>query len=171
MILEALSCVTREMNDYFKHVLELNEDKVILSAIMNQDGTIAIQGENKVVITLINIQREAFISSTPVFGGPKATVTQPISINLHIMVSAYCTAANYAESLRYISRVISFFQQKNPFTAANTPGLDPSIEKLQFEMVNPDAETLNSIWATLGAKYMPSLLYKMRMLNYPGKMS
>ncbi len=165
MIVEALSCVTREMNDYFKNKLNLSEDKVILSAIMNQDGTIAIQGENKVVITLINIEREHSINNN-VLIDPKGTLTAPVYINLEIMVSAYFTAANYAESLHFISWVISFFQQKYLFTHSNTPGLDPSIEKLLFEIVNTNPEMLNITWATLGAKYMPSLIYKMRMLTY-----
>jgi len=52
------------------------------------------------------------------------------------------------------------------FTPSNTPSLDPKIEKLSVEMVNLSTEKLNNLWATLGAKYIPSVLYKLRMLSF-----
>ena len=33
-------------------------------------------------------------------------------------------------------------------------------------MVNMSTEKLNNLWATLGAKYIPSVLYKLRMLTF-----
>ena len=55
MIYEALSCLVDEINEHFRIRLKVSEDKVSLSAIVNQDGTIAIQGENKVFITTVYI--------------------------------------------------------------------------------------------------------------------
>jgi hypothetical protein len=68
--------------------------------------------------------------------------------------------------LRFISFIIAFFQQKSAFTRADTPGLDPEIDKLIFEMASISPEQLNNIWGCLGAKYMPSVVYKVRMLTY-----
>jgi hypothetical protein len=51
-------------------------------------------------------------------------------------------------------------------TSANTPSLDKRIDKLMFEMESLGTERLNNVWATLGAKYMPSVIYKMRMLTF-----
>lgn len=168
MIFEALSCLADEMNVHFRNKLNLNEEKVVLSAIMNQDGTIAIQGENKVVITLVNIEKEPVIANRLPLGRSQENSSQPVSINLYVLFSCYFSGGNYAEALRFISFVISFLQEKNVFTSANTPKLDSAIEKLSFEMESPGAEKLNNIWATLGAKYMPSVLYKMRMLSFDG---
>ncbi len=168
MIFEALSCLADEMNVYFRNKLNLNEEKVVLSAIMNQDGTIAIQGENKVVITLVNIEKEPVVSNRLPLGRSQENAPQPVSINLYILFSCYFSGSNYAEALRFIAFVISFLQEKNVFTSANTPKLYSAIEKISFEMESPGAEKLNNIWATLGAKYMPSVLYKMRMLSFDG---
>ncbi len=33
-------------------------------------------------------------------------------------------------------------------------------------MESVGTERLNNVWATLGAKYMPSVIYKMRMLTF-----
>ncbi len=40
------------------------------------------------------------------------------------------------------------------------------IEKLVFEMASITPEQLNNIWGSLGAKYMPSVVYKVRMLTF-----
>jgi len=50
--------------------------------------------------------------------------------------------------------------------ARNTPRLDPGVEKLTFEMESLSSEKLNNVWSTLGAKYMPSVVYKIRMLTF-----
>lgn len=171
MIYESLSCVTKEMNEYLRALLKVSEDKVIISGIVNQDGTVAIPGENKVVCTLLNIEKESFaksIAQPASVNKVSSAATSAVSINLIILFAAYFGSNNYAEALRFISFVISFFQQKNAFTRQNAPALDDAIEKLVFEMENISADRLNNLWATIGAKYMPSVVYKMRMITFAG---
>ncbi|TDO25669.1 DUF4255 domain-containing protein [Sediminibacterium goheungense] len=168
MIYESLNCVAEELNEYFRSKLRISEDKVVLSGIVNQDGTIAIQGENKVLITLINTEKEPSVKSNASAGGARtfANTSSAMSVNLYVLFSSYFTGANYPEALRFLSFVIAFLQEKNVFSLANTPRLDPSIEKLTFEMESLSSEKLNNVWATLGAKYMPSVVYKIRMLTF-----
>lgn len=168
MIYETLVCITEEINNNFKRKLQINEDKVILSGIVNQDGSIAIQGENRMIVTLVNVEKETAAQSAT--GGKAGAVlagtAPPVSVNLYVLFAAYFSSNNYAEALRFLSFTIAFFQSKNVFTPMNTPALDPNISKLAFEMESPGADRLNNIWTTLGAKYMPSVLYKVRMLTF-----
>ena len=168
MIYEALSCLVDEINEHFRIRLKVSEDKVSLSAIVNQDGTIAIQGENKILLTLTNIEKETVGRNNSAFSGsPLSNNKSPIlTVNLYILFSAYFSNGNYPESLRFISFIIAFFQQKSVFNHINTPRLDPEIDKLIFEMASISPEQLNNIWGSLGAKYMPSVIYKVRMLTY-----
>lgn len=168
MIYEALSCLAEEINEFFRIRLKISEEKVTLSAIVNQDGTIAIQGENKVLITLINIEKETIGKSNSGIGGSAVLINKSsaLTINLYVMFSAYFTNGNYPEALRFISFIIAFFQQNSVFTRVNTPRMDKEIEKLVFEMASISPEQLNNIWGSLGAKYMPSVIYKVRMLTY-----
>lgn len=168
MIYEALSCLVDEINEHFRIRLKVSEDKVILSAIVNQDGSIAIQGENKILLTLINIEKETVgrnnsSLSVASIGINKSPV---LTVNLHVLFSAYFSNGNYPESLRFISFIIAFFQQKSAFNRVNTPRLDSEIDKLIFEMASISPEQLNNVWGCLGAKYMPSVIYKIRMLTY-----
>ena len=168
MIYDALLCITEEINEYFSAKLKINEDKVLLSGIINQDGSIAASGENKILLTLINIERENIGKSNAVREGVKSGVHAPpaMNINLYVLFSAYFGGSNYPEALRFLSFIISYLQNKNVFTKSNTPKMGDNIEKLIFEMENLSTERLNNVWATLGAKYMPSVYYKVRMLVF-----
>ncbi len=167
MIYEALSCVTEDINNNLKRKLQINEDKVILSGIVNQDGSVAIQGENKMLVTLVNVEKETARTSVSNTGaGMYNTSSAAVSVNLYVLFSAYFSSNNYAQALRFLSYTVAFFQSKNTFTAQNTPALDAGISKLAFELESPGADRLNNMWATLGAKYMPSVLYKVRMLTF-----
>jgi len=168
MIYESLSCLTDEINQYFRNKLKTAEDTVVLSGIVDQDGSVAIQGENKIVVTLVNIEKEVVGASNGgrISGGTLANQSPTLNINLYVLFSAYFKAGNYSEALRFLSFVIAYFQYKNVFTRANTPKLDAGIDKLIFEMASIPPEQLNNIWGALGAKYMPSVIYKMRMLTF-----
>jgi len=168
MIYESLSCLTDEMNQYFRNKLKTADEMVVLSGIVNQDGTVAIQGENKIVVTLVNVEKEILGSSNGgrVGGGSLANQSPTLNINLYVLFAAYFKTGNYSEALRFLSFVIAYFQYKNVFTRANTPKLDNGIDKLIFELASIAPEQLNNIWGALGAKYMPSVIYKMRMLTF-----
>lgn len=161
MIYESLTCLASEMNDYLKLKLSATEDKIVLSGLVNPDGTMAVQGENKVLLTLVNLEKES-VTRKPTL--PNKAVD--VNINLYVLFSAYFGSTNYAEALRFLSFVVGYLQQKNVFTRTNTPRLDKGIHKLIVEMETLTSERLNNLWGTLGAKYIPSVLYKVRMLTF-----
>lgn len=160
MIYSVLSTIGDKLNFYLKNRFALGEDKVILSNIVNQDGSLAITESDKVVVTLVNIQEETLTSRMNNMEGMR-----PINLNLYIMFSAYFIDKNYPEALKFLSAVISFFQANCVFNHSNTPDLDPNVEKLTFEIVNQDLQNQSHLWGTLGGKYLPSILYKVRMVT------
>lgn len=167
MIYACLNCLAEEMNAFFKSKLKIHDDRVIVSAIVNQNGSIAVRGENKVLITLVNIVRDTNLKRESLTGSGLSTNTpRPICIQLYLMISCYFSDTNYAEALRFLSFVIGFLQEKNVFDHINTPGMDKDLEKLIFEMESIETARLSNIWSALGAKYMPSVLYKVRMIIY-----
>jgi hypothetical protein len=66
--------------------------------------------------------------------------------------------------------VIEFFQGKSVFDKFNTPGLSANIDRLIFEFVNQDIQEMNNMWSLIGAKYLPSVVYKVRMLTFSQSM-
>ncbi|PAM94693.1 hypothetical protein B4N84_12015 [Flavobacterium sp. IR1] len=167
MIYEALTCLAEELNDFFKLKLSINEEKIVVSGLINADGSVAVPGENKIVITLVNLEKETLQQL------PSRTITNsfgnqntPLQVNIYVLFSAYFSSTNYAESLRFISFILAYFQGKNVFTKSNTPNMDPKLEKLSIEIVDMSMDALSNLWSLLGAKYMPSVLYKIRMLHF-----
>jgi hypothetical protein len=50
------------------------------------------------------------------------------------------------------------------FDHQNTPELDSRIDKLMLDIENLGISDLSNLWGILGGKYMPSVLYRMRMV-------
>ena len=98
------------------------------------------------------------------------TVPEEIRFNVFLLFAAHYPHAsgshNYNDGLRALSGVISFFQANNFFDHKNTPTLPPNIEKLVVEHYSLTLEQQNHLWGAIGAKYLPSVLYKVRLNVY-----
>jgi hypothetical protein len=166
MIYEALSTVVAEMNEQVGGKLGLFEERVLLSSLVNLDGSIPPGIENKVVATLVSVQQEGLLGShVPTsFSSQVAYNKQPMKLNLYVMFTACFEEGNYEEALKFLSYVMSFFQQKNLFTPQNS-NLDDRVRQLNFEIAKLSFMEMSNIWAYLGAKYAPSVVYLVRYIT------
>lgn len=169
MIDEALHIVSEQLNQFLKLRYDLTENMVTLSYIINQDGSVATEDLNKIIFSLVDISEETFAGNGTQYRQSNSGqfVAQPnLHLNLQVAFMAYFNPNNYKEALKYISAVIQFFHSKNTFTIQNTPALaEKNVEKLHFEILHLDSNAKNNLWATVGAKYMPSIIYKVRMIT------
>ena len=169
MIQQVLPIIIDELNDYLKSEFNAIEDKAILSSLIDHDGSVAVESGNKIIATLIYIDRDTTSKATAMNqlnGNNYLEFAPPISINLTIMFSAMFNKNLYLQALKYIAGVIYFFQNKPLFTAQNTPKLGKSTDRLYFDLVSISPQELMNIYSMLGAKYMPSVVYKMKMLTF-----
>lgn len=145
-----------------------SEPHVVLSSPSNQDGTVPPQIENKLIVTLVNIEREAAATISAMqlrpHNGEYVRVNPPLNLNLYVLVSAYF-GNNYGESLKFLSSAMGFFQGKPVYSREDTPDFPPGLERLSLEMVNLSLQDLNNLWGNLGGKYLPSVVFKARMLS------
>ena len=65
-----------------------------------------------------------------------------------------------------LSYIIKFFQSHRLFDRDNSPTLSSEIEKLTIELVNLPFTEQREVWAALGMSYMPSVIYKVRMVVF-----
>jgi hypothetical protein len=169
MIHNLLPIVCSELNSYFKSKHSTAEDRVVLSNLINQDGTVAMEGGNMVVCSLVNLEEETTLKSTAglsATGGSYASISPNIYVNLTVIFSSFFSGKNYVEALKFLSSTIYFFQSKPVFNSNNTPGLSGNINKACFDLTTLSYHDLNSIFQMLGAKYMPSAVYRVRMLTF-----
>ena len=169
MIDTAISHIAKDVNQHLMRSFELNEDVVVVSNILEQDGSVATHVNNKIVVSLVNIEKETVTLSQPRVAnvsGMRATVSNtPIHVNLYLMFASYFSGSNYQEGLKFISNTINYLQGKNVFDQNNTPGLDKNISKLVMDIHNLDMNDLSNLWGILSGKYLPSILYKVRMVT------
>lgn len=168
-----LELVRQKLNESFKNADPRgNEDWVILSDIADHEGRAHEEAKNKIVMLLANIQHETVVSTySPTVqsnANRYSVVTPPLYIDLFVLFLANFYDRNYPDGLGMISRTISFFQQNPWFTHQNLPGLDPIIDKLTFEITNLDLVDLSYLMGMIGAKYLPSVYYKVRMIPFKG---
>lgn len=180
MIHTALDFLTQELNTF----LELKngmpgEEKVVLTNVAKENGDWAIP-KDKLGLSLINIeeeriqkdQRTSFIDEN----GMAQHYNPDVRLNLYILVTANSVSGeatdpglDYIEGLKQLSYVISFFQSKYVFTNDNSPlmaSIDPNLKKLIVELYSYSFEQLYNFWTVVGAKYLPSVLYRVRLLTF-----
>jgi len=167
MIHLAVEHIVNELNSYFS--VKISESsKVVQNALIKMDG--AVQGgiDDKIVATLVNIEEERIARDPEIYkkqmDGSIQIIKPEVKLNLYLLFTAYFPL-DYSEALKMLSLVIGFFQKKNTFNTSNSPGLDPRIKDMNLELFTLSFEQQNHLWGSIGAKYTPSVLYKMRLIS------
>lgn len=149
---------------------------IVLSNVADEDGKWAIPS-NKIGMSIINIEEERVVKDQ-VFehrniNGDYERYNPELKLNLYVLFCANFVnsgeSTKYGEGLKQLSNVISFFQGKNVFTPDNTPEMDPSLQKLVVDIYSYSFEQQYNFWSILGAKYLPSILYKVRLVTIQEK--
>lgn len=170
MIDLAVSHIANQLNQFLRTSFQLTEDIVVISNITEQDGTVGTHAENKLLLFLVNIEKDTTAKQQS--GGNRGDVEgsnlgfPPVYLNLYLMFAGNFSGSNYLEALKFISNTISFFQRRPVFDHQVTPDLDPQIERLTMQIENLDVRDLSNLWGVLSGKYLPSILYKVRMIAF-----
>lgn len=170
MINAAVSHLANQLNQFLKQTYALTEDIVLMSGLVGADGQAAPNTNNKLVIFLTNLEKDTipYRQQMPGEAGATRTVisSAPLYLNMYVMIAANFSGGNYSEALKLISGAVSFFQRFPVFDHQVTPEMDRRIEKLVLDIENLKIHELSNMWTLLGGKYLPSVLYKVRMVAF-----
>lgn len=170
MIDRAMGFVVETLNGFLEDRHISDEAIAELSGLTTMEGDPPKNINNKIVVTVVNIEREsAAITSQPMplrqtGEGGYVRTPQDLALNIYVMVSASFDD-RYRDGLRVLSAALGFFQSNPVITPASHPNLPQGIQQLAFKMVNLDLQTLGHVWGILGGRYMPSALYKIRLVT------
>ncbi|MFK0733585.1 MAG: DUF4255 domain-containing protein [Gloeotrichia echinulata GP01] len=122
-----------------------------------------------ITVLLVNLEEEYTFRSGASHEQISNQGTNPqsypnIYMNLYVLFAANFT--EYRQSLMFLSLIINFFQSHRLFNHHNSPSLSSDIEKLILELVNVPFSEQRDIWSYLGMSYMPSVIYKVRMVVF-----
>ncbi len=172
MLFETFQFLADELNKYLilKGVVSSDTPRVELGNIARAYDTDTLTGSdpiaNRAILSLVNVeedrvskQQENYVKSiiSTRYKSP------PLFLNLYMLVAL--NRNNYGQSLAWLSHILQFFQFQNVFTPITHPSLDSRILKLIVELHSLNFEQINHLWSTLGGKYLPSVMYKIRQVT------
>ncbi|QGY47038.1 DUF4255 domain-containing protein [Maribellus comscasis] len=173
MIYDTLQILKEQVEAYF---VETGLGKIIALdniALWESGSDDATKVEDKVVMTLVRLEEETTLKNVPSYkitDNKTEYFNPPVNLNLYVLFSGNCDT--YDKSLKGISRIIQFFQGKKVFTLANTVYNRTNVSldvldhfKFILEMYSPGFEELNNIWGTLGGRQLPSVIYKVQIIQ------
>lgn len=179
MIHQALNTILSEIAPFLNIRLgnaQNNAGWIVQGNVVGQNGTPPANNNRKVIASVVNMEEDRISRSWDIhrkqLDGTIATTKPEIRFNFYLLFAAYFPEAvggntiPYSDGLRALSGIISFFQQKNVFDKKNTPTLPDNFEKLIVEHYSLTLEQQNHLWGALGAKYLPSVMYKIRLIVF-----
>lgn len=172
MIQAAVQHLANQLAQFVRRRHGSTEEMVLASTLVQPDGSPVPQAQNRLVLTLVKIEKDSVPRPAqgrfPESDGRSGIRTTPLHLNLHVLLAANFAAGSYSESLKYLSSGISFFQRNPIFDHGTSPDLPNGIERLVLEIENASIQELSNLWGMLGAKHVPSILYKVRLVTMGG---
>ncbi|MGY4829216.1 DUF4255 domain-containing protein [Sphaerotilaceae bacterium SBD11-9] len=169
MIDSAIGLIAAQLNQALRRAFQVGEDLVVVSNLVEQDGGVAPTVANKLAVFLVNLERETLpypSGSRPSMPSERMALNHPpVYLNLLVMFAANFGGSNYPEALKFISSTVAFFQGRPVIDHQNTPELDRRIDKLVLDIENLSLSDLSNLWGMLSGKYLPSVLYRVRMVT------
>lgn len=168
MINVALSVLKEKLNEYFKMAGSL-DGEIVQFIDSNSNDPVSFTND-KVTPFLINVSEDRQFRNPELFSGVVQdgirTQINP-EIRIELLVLFVSKFGDYNQALKFLSSVIKFFQANRVFTPKNSPALsNENIEKLVLELISLPLEEQNQVWHSLSTSYLPSVLYKIRLVAF-----
>jgi hypothetical protein len=168
MIDLAINAMAAQLNQYLRGLLNTAEDIVTVSNLLGPDGVPAPNVNNRIALFLSSVERDTTSQRLPEHSVRGLSGPGPLFLNLYVMAVANFTGNNYPEALKFLSLVIAFFHGRPVLDHSNCPELDQGIDKLILDIENTPPQAMSNIWGVLGGRYLPSVLYRVRMVVIDG---
>lgn len=144
---------------------------LVLGNISQYDGN---GGVGKIMMSLVNIEQDTPLRNNAAYTYVSESQIKrhnpKVVLNLYVLFTAIEGDDRSAE-LDYITYVIGSLQKKNVFLQpdfadvyAGEPAPIVQTEKVIFDLYSMTFEQLNHLWGILGGKYLPSVVYKVRLV-------
>jgi len=183
MIRTALEFIKKQLDTYIvdreQDAANYSTNNVVeLQSIIAPDGTINATDANHITMMLAALDEERREGKRPQYiptdDKQFLKLNPPIELDLFILFIAH--KKDYGTALRDLSSTISFFQanpvfDEEKFPSLNAAVLEPDkkpwqlIERLVFTLHTLSFEQQNNLWGMLGSKYIPSVVYKVKMIT------
>lgn len=167
MIRGALKFIKQQLDQYIALNFGLQESAVVINALLDLDGAASEKNKNKVVITMINLDLETSRQFATMNRRLSNRDIAQVNAAQHFNVDLLFTSNfdDYEEALKFLGATISFFQANTSFNAEHMSSMPSGLTRLNFEIENASYLDTHNLWSAMGAKYQPSIIYKVRHIS------
>ncbi len=167
MLEKALQFTCSVLDQYLRTKFGLTDSSVVINNVINADGSVPIENKNKIVISLLNIEQETnkqFYGRTNKTNEGSYTDVNPAErYNLDVLFSS--SFQEYSETLKFLNATLEFFQANTIIDRGTYSSLPEGVNKLDFDIEQISYHQMHSLWSAMGAKYQPSIIYKLRLIT------
>lgn len=146
------------------------------------DGDEFVKVKSAIVLSIVNIEQDSTTKNQTLYkaiGVNATTVDRYKNPAQNLIISILFTSYNkdqskYSEGLDKLAYIIKCLQNNNVYYYGYSNIHEQSeisetqqkiLNKLTLDMVSLKMDQLNQMWTCLGSKYMPSVLYSMKMVR------
>lgn len=173
MIDAALGLMAGQLNEHLRRCFQLSEDLAVLSNLLEQNGTLVPLVSNKLVLFLAGVERDTVAHRAPGANlglhAQQLTTGAPVYLNLLVMCAANFSGGNYPEALKFLSSAIAFFQSHQVLDQHSAPARAVGLDRLVLSIENLSSSEMHSLWGIHSGRYLPSVLYRVRMIGIDGQ--
>lgn len=175
MIDTVLGEIAEQLNQHLSRRFPGAEDRVLLSDLRDSET-----GGGQLLLFLAGVECASYARllkqqiGQPIGQGPEPGTPddgEPLELSLLMMCAANSAAGQYREGLAMLSEAIDFFHCRPVLDRSNAPTLDMRIERLLLSIENLSSAEMHSLWAILSGCYLPSVLYRVRLVGAAGPAS
>jgi len=146
------------------------EDNFVVFANLNNVIESTQNSDNKIVISIVNIEEEKLIQSPDNYIKSKTEVkykNPPVWLNFICLFTFYTRSIENYDGIDMLANVVQYFQSRpriNKITAVVPANFPVLYDDLRAEFVSLNYEQTNYLWGLFGGKYHPSVVYKFKTI-------
>lgn len=158
------------MDASLRRLTRVAETQVVVSTLVDADGSVSPITLNKLVLSLVGIEPETLAQRSQL---PSATSRMlhgpgPLHLNLLILLSASHDAAHHLDGLNLLSHAMAWLQSHPVMDRREHTELDPQIDRMTLELEYASLADMNALWGAGMGQRRPAALYRMRLLTIDG---
>lgn len=167
MLEKALQFTRDVLDQFLRSRFGLTDKAVVINNVINPGGDIPQLNQNKIVISLLNIEQETnkqfYGRNQRLKNGDFADINPEERYNLDILFSS--NFQDYSETLKFLNATLEFFQANNTIDRSVFSNLPEGMNRLDYDIEQISYHQMHSLWSAMGAKYQPSVIYKIRLIR------
>lgn len=145
-------------------------DTFVLFANLNNVLDNALSNDNKIIISIVNIEEEKLLQTPDKYIKSPTEITYknpPVWLNFICLFTFYTKSNENYDGIDLLANVVQYFQSRprlNKTTAVVAANFPTGMEDLRAEFVSLNYEQTNYLWGLFGGKYHASVVYKFKTI-------